>query len=238
MLKPVIAATAVLAIAGSSFVYAQQRFGDHRGFGEWGRHAEHRHRPSAQDMAAFTDARIAALKAGLELTPDQAKNWPAFEQALRDMAQLRVQRMQAREARHEQGQAPQGQTPQAQTPQQALAPTSPFDRLGRRADNMAQTSAALKKVADTGAPLYQSLTDAQKDRFKTLARMLRPHQRMQASNERQGGWRQDGRGFDRDGQRGGQWFGHGQPRFGENDRGPGGDQPGAEQPDGNQGSQL
>ena len=45
-------------------------------------------------MAAFTDARIAALKAGLELTPDQAKNWPAFEQALRDMVQLRAQRMQ------------------------------------------------------------------------------------------------------------------------------------------------
>ena len=33
MLKPVIAATAALAIAGSSYVYAQQRFGGHGGFG-------------------------------------------------------------------------------------------------------------------------------------------------------------------------------------------------------------
>ena len=49
-------------------------------------------------MAAFTDARIAALKAGLELTPDQAKNWPPFEQAVRDMVQLRVQRIQARQS--------------------------------------------------------------------------------------------------------------------------------------------
>ena len=42
---------------------------------------------------------------------------------------------------------------------------------------MTKTSAALKKVAETGAPLYQSLTDAQKERFKTLARVLRPHPR-------------------------------------------------------------
>ena len=99
MLKPVIVATAVLAIAGSSLVYAQQRY-DGPG-ADGGPRFEHRHRPSAEDMAAYTDARIAALKAGLELTPDQAKNWPAFEQALREMAQLRVARMQAREAREQ-----------------------------------------------------------------------------------------------------------------------------------------
>ena len=115
-------------------------------------------------MAAFTDARIAALKAGLELTPDQAKNWPAFEQALRDMAQLRIQRMQARASAASQQQ---GQT---------LRPT-PFDRLARRADDMAKSSAALKQIADAGAPLYQSLNDEQKDRFMMLARMLRPHHR-------------------------------------------------------------
>jgi hypothetical protein len=59
---------------------------------------EHRHRQlSPEDRAAFVDARIAALKAGLELTPDQAKNWPMFEQALRDMAQLRAQLRAVRE---------------------------------------------------------------------------------------------------------------------------------------------
>jgi zinc resistance-associated protein len=30
-----------------------------------------RWQPSAEDMKAFTDARIAALKAGLELTPER-----------------------------------------------------------------------------------------------------------------------------------------------------------------------
>lgn len=220
MLKRVIAATAVLAIAGSSLVYAQQRFGAPDGFGHWGQRGEQRHRPSAADMAAFTDARIAALKAGLELTPDQAKNWPAFEQALRDLGQLRIDRMQARQARLA-GQNPQqAQVPQqGQAPQQSQAPTSPFDRLARRADTLGKFSAALKKVADTGAPLYQSLTDAQKERFTMLARMLRPHPRRFAFNEGDGaGWRQDGRGFGhgfgRDGQGFRQGFGPGHHRFG------------------------
>ncbi len=189
-LKPVIAATALLAIAGSSYVYAQQGFGGH---GDGGPRVEYHHRLSAADMAAFTDARIAALKAGLELTPDQAKNWPPFEQALRDMAQLRIQRMQARQAGD-------------QTP-----PASPFDRLSRRADNMAKAGAALKKVADAGTPLYQSLNDDQKDRFKMLARMLRPHHPMHAFMEHRG----ERFGEDGDGQGWRHHWQHNGPRFGQ-----------------------
>ncbi len=212
MLKPVIAATALLAIAGSSIVYAQHSFGEQGGFGHsWGPRAEQRHRPSAEDMAAFTDARIAALKAGLELTPDQAKNWPPFEQALRDAAQLRIQRMQARQAALQQRENAQPQQGQA-APQQGQAPANPFDRLGQRADGLAKASAALKKVADTGAPLYQSLTDAQKGRFTRLAHMLRPHFRRFAFNERDGGGRPGGHGFRRDGE----GFGPGHHRFGPN----------------------
>jgi hypothetical protein len=184
MFKPLIAATAALAIAGSSLVYAQQRFGGPGGFG--GPRAERGYRPSPADMAAFTDARIAALKAGLELTADQAKNWPAFEQSLRDLAQLRIARMQERQARR--AQQPDGQG-------QANPAGSPFDRLSHRADDLAKTSAALKKVADAGAPLYATMSDEQKQRFKVLARMLRPHHRRFAFNQEQGGWRQGDRGF-------------------------------------------
>jgi len=203
MLKPVIAATAVLAIAGSSYVYAQQR-SDGRDGDRGGPRFEQRHRPSADDMAAFTDARIAALRAGLELTPDQAKNWPAFEQALRDMAQLRIQRMQARQAAEQQSQA----QPQTQT----QTPTSPFDRLSSRADAMSKTSAALKRIAETGAPLYASLDDAQKGRFTMLARILRPHRNMAMMRSMEGrGWREGMRG----------WM---QRRFGENGPGSGGQQ--------------
>jgi hypothetical protein len=47
--------------------------------------------------------------------------------------------------------------------------------MARRADNLTKVNAALKHIADTGTPLYQSLDDAQKGRFEKLAHMLRPH---------------------------------------------------------------
>ncbi len=147
MLKPVIAATVLLAIAGSSYVYAQQRFDGPQGFRDGGPRVEHRHRLSADDVSAFADARIAALKAGLELTADQQKNWPGFETALRNMVQLRIDRIKARQAAEQ----------QAQT-----QPMSPFDRLARRADNMSKASTALKQIADAGAPLYRASTTPRK----------------------------------------------------------------------------
>ncbi len=221
MLKPVIAAAAVLAIAGSGFVYAQS-YGDRqndayvdadaRGFLADAQRAEFHHGPSAADVAAFTDARIAAMKAGLELTPDQARNWPAFEQAVRDMAQLRIDRITAREA---------GDQQQSQQ-------LSPFDRLSRRADNMAKRSAALKKVAEAGAPLYQSLDDAQKGRFLRLAHMLRPHH---AGFEH---WRRFGEGYGRGFH--GPEYGPGEPGFRHRMVDP--DNDGRMQQPGDDGSQL
>jgi hypothetical protein len=202
MLKPVIAATALFAIAGSSYVYAQQGYDGHRGFRDGGQRAEHRHL-SADDVSAFADARIAALKAGLELTPDQTKNWPAFEAALRNMVQLRIDHIKARQAAGDQSQST----------------TSPFDRMAKRADAMSKRSVALKQIADAGAPLYQSLNDAQKTRFTMLARILRPHMHRQAFN-----------GGDGHGQGGQDGRGHGFRRFGQNDQGPGqdGQGPGAQ----------
>ena len=205
MLKPVVVAAAALAIAGSSIVYAQQRFNEPGRDGQVAPRSEQHYRPSAQDMAAFTDARIAALRAGLQLTPDQAKNWPPFEQALRDMAKLRIERMQAHQAGNQQDQAA----------------TTPFDRLARHADAMAKTGAALKQIADTGMPLYQSLDDAQKRRFSILAHMLRPHHHMHASNEGYGqGWRQRF-GYGQDGNQNGNWQRFQNRRFGQDDRAPG-----------------
>jgi hypothetical protein len=114
---------------------------------------------SVDDMRAFADARIAALRAGLELRPDQEKNWPPFEQALRAAAKDRIDRIQARQA------AGDGD-------QQA---SDPVERLGRLADAMSKRGAALKAIADAGAPLYQSLDDAQKNRFRVLARFGHHH---------------------------------------------------------------
>jgi hypothetical protein len=117
-----------------------------------------RSQPSADDIKTFTDARIAALRAGLQLTPDQEKNWPPFEQALRDLVKLHQQRKHEREAGGE------------QQPQ-----TNPFDRLQRRADALLKCGGGLKQLADAGTPLYQSLSDAQKQRFTFLVHILRPH---------------------------------------------------------------
>ena len=152
MLRPMVVATAVLAIAGSSIVHAQQRSD------EDALRSEQHYQPSADDIKAFTDARIAALRAGLQLTPDQEKNWPPFEQALRDLVKLHQQRKQEREAGDEQ-----------------QPPSNPFERLQRRADALLNFGFGLKQLAEVGTPLYQSLGDAQKHRFAFLAHILRPH---------------------------------------------------------------
>jgi len=115
-------------------------------------------RPSADDLAAFTDARVAALKAGLRLTPDQDKNWPAFEQAYRNLAKLRAQRFAANRD-------------STATP----GDQSVVDRLQRRADSIAQFGTALQDLAKATRPLYQSLDDGQKHRFVAINRFMMHH---------------------------------------------------------------
>src|SRR6202040_1847687 len=87
MWKAIVAGTVALAIAGTSLVYAQQRGGRDGMMQGW--------QPNTEDMRAFGEARLAALKAGLTLTPEQEKNWPAFEQAARELGKLRLDRMGA-----------------------------------------------------------------------------------------------------------------------------------------------
>src|SRR5581483_3576436 len=166
MWKPVIAATAALALIGSSLVYAQQQSRGHRQI-------------NPDHYARNANARIAAIKAGLELTPDQAQKWGAYQQALQDLIQFRVQRMQARQAAQQ----------QAGNTQRKRGGGDPFARLSRRADAMAQSAPLVKKLADAGEPLYQSLSDAQKGRFKMLTRALLPKLTMMGQQRRGRGQR-------------------------------------------------
>ncbi len=48
----------------------------------------------AADHEALLDAKLAGLKAGLRLTPDQEKLWGPFESAVRDLARMRMAHMQ------------------------------------------------------------------------------------------------------------------------------------------------
>ena len=164
-----IAGMAALAIAASTAVYAHQ--------GWLREHLQHM-RLSPEDRAALLDARIAAVHAGLKLTPDQDKLWPPVEAAVRDFAKLRMDRANARMKAREEA-----------ANQDQDVPGDPVARLRRRADDMAATSAALKKIADAADPLYKTLDDGQKRRLALLTH----HRRMDG----EGGWRH--RWMERDG---------------------------------------
>ena len=166
MWKPLLAGTAALAIVGTSLVYAQQR--DHDS-SRWRGHGPDRSvnlELSQEDRAAFTDARIAALKAGLRLTPDQEKNWLAFETALRDLAKMHEQRYAGR--RQDESRA----GDRSDSANRRADPDS-VERLRRHAEMMIKAGENLKRLADAQEPLYQSLDDSQKNRFQILSRVLR-----------------------------------------------------------------
>ena len=151
MKKFAIAGIAALAIAGSTAVYAQHR--------PWFHEHMHHMRMSPEDRAAFTDARIAAVHAGLKLNADQEKLWPPVETAVRDFSKMRIDRANAR------------MTAQQNESQDQQKPDDPVAHLRQRADSMATTAAALKKIADAADPLYKTLDDGQKHRLAVLTRM-------------------------------------------------------------------
>jgi len=109
-------------------------------------------RLSDADFKAITDRRIELLKLALQLTPDQAKNWPAVEEAIRARATARHQRLVNLAARLG-----------------AQRDVTPVDLLRERAEVLATRAASLKKLADAWQPLYASLDANQKDRLRFLA---------------------------------------------------------------------
>jgi LTXXQ motif family protein len=183
MRKFTVAAIAMLAIAGSTAVYAQ--------YHPWLRdHMQHM-RMSPEDRAAFVDARIAAVHAGLKLTADQEKLWPPVEGAVRDFAKLRIDRANAQMKAQDDAQNQQ-------------KPDDPVTRLRERADNMAASATALKKIADAADPLYKTLDDGQKRRLEVLTHYGR-------FGGGEGGWRH--RWMDRDRDRDGERDGRGPERL-------------------------
>jgi hypothetical protein len=184
MRKFAIAAVAMLAVVGSTAVYAQ--------YHPWLReHLQHT-RMSPEDRAAFADARIAAVHAGLKLTADQEKLWPPVESAVRDLVKLRIDRANAMMKAQDDAQAQGQQKPE----------DNPVARLREHADNMAATAAAMKKIADAADPLYKTLDEGQKRRLAILTH----HGRFGGEG---GGWRhrwmERGMGHDRDHDRDGEF---------------------------------
>ncbi len=114
---------------------------------------------SPEDIEAFTDARIAALHAGLRLSPDQQQMWPPVEQAIRDLVKLRREQFRAWRERREQGGDPRDDLP---------------GMLRGMAERQAVRAEALRKLAEAVTPLYASFDDGQKRRLRMLVRHMRP----------------------------------------------------------------
>lgn len=129
-----------LGFAGAAQAHDHGRDGPH---GRWSN-------LSPEDRAAFMDARIAAMHAGLKLNAEQEKLWPPVEAAMRDMAKMRQQRRITLQNRPSfESDAP-------------GALRSVADAASARAD-------ALRKLADAMQPLYASLDEDQKRRATILA---------------------------------------------------------------------
>ncbi len=180
MLKVMLAGATALAIAGSTLVYAQQRPAGPDAAAQDQRGHHPRWQMSAEDAQAFADARIAGLKAGLRLTPDQEKSWPAVEAAMRELSKDRIARMDERRKQRE---------ARADQPRDRDMVVS----LRERADVMSKSAAGLARLADAAEPLYKTLDDGQKRRLAMLTRDMRP-----GGHHWRGGHRGDGpRGPDR-----------------------------------------
>ena len=146
MLKTVAAGLAALFVTASSLAYAQAPSATTTTGGE-----QENARPSAADLNALTDARIGIVKAALQLTPEQAKYWPAVEEAIRNRAMGRQVRLAAISRQRDQGDS------------------DPIDIVRRRADALAQRAAELKQLADAWQPLSATLTPEQKQRLRFFA---------------------------------------------------------------------
>jgi hypothetical protein len=146
MVKTVAAGLTALFVTASSLAYAQAPSATTATGGE-----QENTKLSAADLNALTDARIGIVKAALQLTPEQAKYWPAVEEAIRNRAMGRQVRLAALSRQRDQGDS------------------DLVDVVRRRADALAQRSAELKQLADAWQPLSATLTPEQKQRLRFFA---------------------------------------------------------------------
>lgn len=103
------------------------------------------------DARAVLNARLAALKAVIGLTPLQEGLWPPVEAAIRDIVRDAANRRARRIA--------------------AGPPTHFLDVLGAIADAEAARGRDLRRFVDAATPLVASLTDAQRRRMPAFLGM-------------------------------------------------------------------
>lgn len=116
---------------------------------------------SAEDRAAFLDARIAGVKAGLQLSAEQEKLWGPVESTVRDLGKKWGDRLAARREEWQKRR-------EAMKDNKEPPAIDHVDRLRKRADNLAERAADMKRFADAAQPLYATLDEGQKRRLQTL----------------------------------------------------------------------
>jgi hypothetical protein len=153
MLKTVVIGTTALFLTASSIANAQSS--------QTSSPTPAPQRLNANDQNTLTDMRVDLVKAALQLTPEQEKYWPAVESAIRAGAEDRKARvakiegtvgMRADESRIE-----------------VMRNRDPIAFLQRRSQALAQRSADLDKLAEAWQPLYNTLSQEQRQRMAGLA---------------------------------------------------------------------
>src|SRR6516165_4307289 len=115
---------------------------------------------SAEDQKTLTDLRIDLVKAALQLTPAQEKLWPAVESAIRARAEDR----KARVAKIQETVGRRADESRAEV----LRNRDPIAFLQRRSEALAQRSADLDKLAEAWQPLYNTMSQEQRQRMAAL----------------------------------------------------------------------
>jgi hypothetical protein len=103
-------------------------------------------RPTVNQIMAQDEARLARLKADLQLTSEQEGDWGTLDKALRDISKRRADRLVAVSDKQE----------------DSRTPPTPIERMRRAADSMRERADDLKSTADAAEPLYGKLNDQQK----------------------------------------------------------------------------
>jgi hypothetical protein len=124
---------------------------------------ERRPRLTRADMEALTDARVAAIRAGLKLNADQERLWTPVEQALRAQANQRIARMEERRTEMERRRA-------AGPQQQSQAEPDLMARLDQRAARATENAERLRTFAGAMKPFWGSLDENQKRLLPVLMR--------------------------------------------------------------------
>jgi len=152
MLKTVVIGTTALFLTASSIANAKSSQTSSPATPE---------RLNATDQNTVTDMRVDLVKAALQLTPEQEKYWPAVESAIRANAE-------DRRARIAKIQETVGRSAD-QSRIDVMRNRDPIAFLQRRSQALAQRSADLDKLAEAWQPLYNTLSQEQRQRMAALA---------------------------------------------------------------------